>query len=289
MILALVIAMYEAAILKGRRHGALDPRLFILLDEAANIAPVRNLAPWLYRCGGHGIVIATIWQSIAQIDQRYGRAARDAICAASTAPVFIPPLAEPTSAGYLTELLGEEPVANASSTTQRHTMSVGNQKAGPAPWLRQIGPDARSSSTGIYRPRSYVRLDGLRTRGSPTECVRDVVSRRPVRPELNCPGPARYFRSWSATRRSVGFRVPLHSKSSRNSCVVYPCCNSSQAATWSPTTTASASAVEAGAVPCFPRVAGAAPAMFKCSSQQESRARRRSARPGGRRSHGLES
>ena len=69
------------------------------MDEAANIAPVRNLASWLSQCGDHGIVIATIWQSIAQIDQRYGRAARDAICAASTAQVFIPPLAEPTSAG----------------------------------------------------------------------------------------------------------------------------------------------------------------------------------------------
>jgi type IV secretion system protein VirD4 len=73
VILALVAAMYEAAIVKARRHGALDPRLYVLMDEAANIAPVRNLAPWLSQCGDHGIVIATIWQSIAQIDQRYGR------------------------------------------------------------------------------------------------------------------------------------------------------------------------------------------------------------------------
>ncbi len=161
VILALVAAMYEAAIVKARRNGVLDPRLFILMDEAANIAPVRNLAPWLSQCGDHGIVIATIWQSIAQIDQRYGRAARDAICAASTAQVFIPPLAEPTSAGYLTELLGEEPVANASSSTglARHTLSVGHQKAGPSPWLRQI---ARGRAVLIYRdlPPAIVRAPG---------------------------------------------------------------------------------------------------------------------------------
>ncbi len=161
VILALVAAMYEAAIVKARRDGVLDPRLFILMDEAANIAPVRNLAPWLSQCGDHGIVIATIWQSIAQIDQRYGRAARDAICAASTAQVFIPPLAEPTSAGYLTELLGEEPVANASSSTglARHTLSVGHQKAGPPPWLRQI---ARGRAVLIYRdlPPAIVRAPG---------------------------------------------------------------------------------------------------------------------------------
>jgi type IV secretory pathway TraG/TraD family ATPase VirD4 len=113
--------------------------LFTLIDVPRTSAPVRNLAPWLSQGGDHGLVIATIWQSIAQIDQRYGRAARDAICAASTAQAFIPPLAEPTSAGYLSELLGEEPVANASSSTGRHTLNIGHQKAGPAPWLRQIG------------------------------------------------------------------------------------------------------------------------------------------------------
>jgi type IV secretion system protein VirD4 len=161
VILALLAAMYETAIVKARGHGALDPRLFILMDEAANIAPLRNLASWLSQCGDHGIVIATIWQSIAQIDQRYGRAARDAICAASTAQVFIPPLAEPTSAGYLTELLGEEPVANASTSTglSRHTLSVGHQKAGPSPWLRQIG---RGRAVLVYRdlPPAIVRAPG---------------------------------------------------------------------------------------------------------------------------------
>ncbi len=155
VILALVAAMYEAAIVKARVSGVLDPRLFILMDEAANIAPVRNLAPWLSQCGDHGIVIATIWQSIAQIDQRYGRAARDAICAASTAQVFIPPLAEPTSAGYLTELLGEEPVANASTSTglARHTLSIGHQKAGAVAVAAADRPRAR----GARLPRPAAR------------------------------------------------------------------------------------------------------------------------------------
>jgi type IV secretion system protein VirD4 len=161
VILALVAAMYEAAIEKARTTGALDPRLFMLMDEAANIAPLRNLASWLSQCGDHGIVIATIWQSIAQIDQRYGRPARDAICAASTAQVFIPPLVDPTSTGYLSDVLGEEPVANASTSTgmSRHTLTVGHRKAGPAPWLRQIG---RGRAILIYRdlPPAIVRVPG---------------------------------------------------------------------------------------------------------------------------------
>jgi type IV secretory pathway TraG/TraD family ATPase VirD4 len=158
VILALISAMYQAAIVKARKCGALSPTLMMLLDEAANIAPVRNLASWLSQCGDHGIVIATLWQSIAQIDHRYGRAARDAICAASTAQVFLPPLADPTTVGYLTELLGEEPVANASTSTglSRHTLSVAHQKAGPPPWLRQI---ERGQAFLLYRdlPPAVVR------------------------------------------------------------------------------------------------------------------------------------
>jgi type IV secretory pathway TraG/TraD family ATPase VirD4 len=158
VILALVSSMYRAAIEKARRTGVLDPPLMIVMDEAANIAPVRNLPSMLSQCGDQGIIIPTLWQSIAQIDNRYGRAARDAICAASTAQMFLPPLADPSTVGYLTELLGEEPVANASTSTglARHTLSIGHQKAGPAPWLRQI---ERGRALLIYRdlPPAVVR------------------------------------------------------------------------------------------------------------------------------------
>jgi type IV secretory pathway TraG/TraD family ATPase VirD4 len=159
IILALIAATYEAAITHGRAGGALDPELLMLMDEAANIAPVRNLAAWLSQCGDHGIVIATIWQSIAQIDQRYGRAARDAICAASTAQVFIPPLAEPTSSGYLSELLGEEPVANASTAGARESLAVAHAKTAQAPWLRQV---PRGRAILMYRdlPPAIVRAPG---------------------------------------------------------------------------------------------------------------------------------
>jgi type IV secretion system protein VirD4 len=156
VILSLVTAVYEAAIVKSRRRGVLQPRLFVLMDEAANIAPVRNLASWLSQCGDHGIVIATIWQSLAQIDQRYGRPARDAIFAASTAQLFIPPLADPTTTGYLTNLLGEEPTANSQHSGGRRSLSAGRELAAPPPWLRQIG---RGHAIRVYRdlPPAVVR------------------------------------------------------------------------------------------------------------------------------------
>ncbi len=156
IILALLAASYETAVTRARAHGPLQPRLLILMDEAANIAPVRNLSSWLSQCADYGIVMATIWQSIAQIDQRYGRPARDAICAASTAQLFIPPLADPTTTGYLTNLLGEEAVTNSSGDGQ---LTVGHRDAGPAPWLRQI---PRGRALLIYRdlPPAIVRAPG---------------------------------------------------------------------------------------------------------------------------------
>ncbi len=125
------------------------------MDEAANIAPVRNLGAWLSQCAEHGILIATIWQSIAQIDQRYGRPARDAICAASTAQLFIPPLADPTTIGYLTSLLGEEPVAQTSGQTP----SVAHHDAAPTPWVRQI-PRGRAILVYRHLPPAIVRAPG---------------------------------------------------------------------------------------------------------------------------------
>ena len=190
VILALVAAMYEAAIVKARRHGVLDPRLFILMDEAANIAPVRNLAPWLSQCGDHGIVIATIWQSIAQIDQRYGRAARDAICAASTAQVFIPPLAEPTSAG-----LSHRAARRGAGRQRLQLDRAGTAHAERRPSEGRAVPVAeadrpRARGARLPRPAARDRARPRLVRGPPV---------RTVRPTARGPRLARYLNPEDAT------------------------------------------------------------------------------------------
>lgn len=87
VILALITSIYEAAIEASRHRGPFHPPLDLLLDETANIAPIRDLAPWLSQCGDHGITIATSWQSLAQIDRRYGKSERDAILAGTPSPL----------------------------------------------------------------------------------------------------------------------------------------------------------------------------------------------------------
>lgn len=159
LILALVTSIYETAIEHSRVHGPFSPELYLLLDEAANIAPVRDLAPWLSQCGDHGITISTSWQSVAQIDERYGKAERDAILAASTAQLFLPPLADPTTTEYIAKLLGDEPVSQASHARRlgsQETLSVSEQRVAGASWLRQVQSE---NALLIYRdlPPAMVR------------------------------------------------------------------------------------------------------------------------------------
>jgi hypothetical protein len=73
----------------------LSPTLRVLLDEAANIAPIRDLGVHLSQAAGPGVRIATIWQSLAQIHERYARGADD-ILANSTAKLFLGPVTDHT-------------------------------------------------------------------------------------------------------------------------------------------------------------------------------------------------
>lgn len=159
VVLALVAAIYETAIDYARTFGRFSPELYLLMDEAANIAPVRDLAKWLSQCGDHGITIATAWQSIAQIDAGYGRHERDAILAASTAQVFLPPLADPTTTEYVTGLLGKEPVGQAShgrGLAGQETVGVNELGVADVAWLRQV---EREWALLVYRdlPPAVVR------------------------------------------------------------------------------------------------------------------------------------
>ena len=147
-------SIYETAIEISRRRGPFDPPLYLLLDEAANIAPVRDLAPWLSQCGDHGITIATSWQSLAQSEQRYGKPGRDAILAASTAQLFIPPIADPATVTYITELTGHEPVVsesrNGSMDRKTITLSIGPSSPTTLPQRNRLSsgfPQVRSRAT----------------------------------------------------------------------------------------------------------------------------------------------
>jgi type IV secretion system protein VirD4 len=59
----------------ARTGHPLDPPLLLMLDEAANIAPLRNLDTLAATGAGQGIQLCTVWQDLAQIDAIYNRRA----------------------------------------------------------------------------------------------------------------------------------------------------------------------------------------------------------------------
>ncbi len=66
----LLAVVYESAASTG---APLDPPLLLLLDEAANIAPIPNLDEIAATAAGQGIQLLSVFQDLAQIGARYGR------------------------------------------------------------------------------------------------------------------------------------------------------------------------------------------------------------------------
>lgn len=107
LLVSMISAVIYGAIESGEfRQG--DRRLRILLDEAANIAPLPDLPRMLSQAAGHGIRIATLWQSLAQMSERHGHSA-DTILANSATKLFTGSITDSTTRDYIYSLLGSDP------------------------------------------------------------------------------------------------------------------------------------------------------------------------------------
>jgi len=86
--------------------GRLDPPL-LLLDEAANIAPIPSLPNLMSDGGGTGITTVTVLQSLAQARARWGDAGADAMWDASTTKVILGGLAHADDLQRISRLAGD--------------------------------------------------------------------------------------------------------------------------------------------------------------------------------------
>lgn len=108
LIVALLSGLLNAVMDSERFGTGRGPRLRVLLDEAANIAPLTELPRLLSQAAGHGIRVATVWQSLGQMQERFGRAA-DTILANSTSKLFMGPVTDEATRTYVDGLLGRTP------------------------------------------------------------------------------------------------------------------------------------------------------------------------------------
>jgi type IV secretion system protein VirD4 len=118
LITALVEALVDTARTLGARTpgGRLDPPLTLLLDEAANIAPIPSLPNLLADGGGSGITTICVLQSLAQARARWQQAGADAMWDAATTKVVFGGLAHAEDLHRISQLAGEidDPVTTRS-------------------------------------------------------------------------------------------------------------------------------------------------------------------------------
>ena len=160
LIATVLSALLHETAERTTRSGALSPTLRILMDEAANIAPLRELPRHLSQSAGHGIRIASVWQTIAQLEERY-RAAGDTILANSTTKIFMGPITdEPTQ-----RLLRN----NLDGTTTRPRRHGESQRPNTTSAARQLERDralvlAGNSSPAVTETRPWWKTPTIRRR-----------------------------------------------------------------------------------------------------------------------------
>jgi type IV secretion system protein VirD4 len=153
-----VTSAYETAMSRG---GALDPPLLIVLDEAANIAPLRDLDTIAATAAGHGIQLVTVWQDLAQLRARYGERA-STVVNNHRAKLVLSGISDPATLEYASRLIGEGDVSDDSLTIDPHgarstTQSRREKRLAPDAELRRIRPGEGVLVYG-HLPPARIRL-----------------------------------------------------------------------------------------------------------------------------------
>lgn len=163
----LVAALIEDVVETGRRrgaasaHGRLDPPLLLLLDEAANIAPIPSLPSLLSDGGGSGITTVAVLQSLAQARARWGDAHAESMWDAATIKVVLGGLAHAEDLQRISRLAGEIDDVTESVTRgvggKSVSTSVRRLPALPVERLRGL-PVGRAVVLGRRAPAIEARL-----------------------------------------------------------------------------------------------------------------------------------
>lgn len=103
----LLAAVFRECELHANRKGPLEPTLRVILDETRRLAAIEDLPGLLSVCRSWGVRVATVWQGLGQIEQRYGKAA-DEVLGNSLAKLVMGPLQDEQTRDYLVDLLDEE-------------------------------------------------------------------------------------------------------------------------------------------------------------------------------------
>jgi type IV secretion system protein VirD4 len=144
---ALVSSVIAAAVDRVARTGRpLDPPLLLVLDEAANIAPVRDLDTVASTCAALGVQLVTVCQDLSQLTSRYGNDRARTIVNNHRAKLLLSGVSDLPTLDLLSGLAGEEAVREESYTVDQsdgrrsRSSAVAFRRLLPADRLRRLPP-----------------------------------------------------------------------------------------------------------------------------------------------------
>ena len=160
----------------NRTGRPLDPPLLLVIDEAGN-TPLRSLPEYASTVAGIGILLVTIWQSKAQLDTTYGRAA-DTILTNHLTKVFYASASDLAGLDLAGRLLGDThaPALSLTSGERPGSRSVSESTVplplAPPHVLRQMLPGDALLIHGTLPPahlrtRPYYTDPRLAARANP--------------------------------------------------------------------------------------------------------------------------
>ena len=154
-----VRAAYEKA---NANQGTLPRPCLVLLDEAGNIAPLRDLPGYASTARSHGITLVSIWQDLAQIKAVYGDRAQT-VLNNHRAKLFGTGIADDATLEYVSRLIGDERRTEVNLSGDLHggrrsvSEHVNYRRAAPADLLRRIKTNEAVLVYGSELP-AHVRL-----------------------------------------------------------------------------------------------------------------------------------
>ncbi len=161
----------------------LDPPLLLVLDEAANIAPVEDLATIAATAASMGLQLVTVFQDVAQVKTRYG-AASGTVVNNHRATLLLPGIKDVETLHLTAQLAGDHEVDRDSLTRS----ADGRRSRTTATQWRQLLPAENTRTLPVGAGvLLYGNLPPLRVKLRPW--FRDRRLRRRGRVPYRCPGP----------------------------------------------------------------------------------------------------
>lgn len=174
---ALVSAVIATAVSAvGASGRPLDPPLLVVLDEAANIAPVRDLDTLASTAAGLGIQLVTVCQDLSQLAARYGQERARTVANNHRAKLLLSGVGDLQTLDLVSGLAGEQAVSEESTTQDLRTggrtrsVSTSIRRLAPTDELRRVLPGQGVLVYGHLPPvrvrlRPWYSEPRLRTRG----------------------------------------------------------------------------------------------------------------------------